>query len=60
MELKVTEQSPEDFFADKVYAAMETGNTGRARCMMIELRETHPELYATLRAGVIKEYGVSL
>lgn len=60
MELKATEQSQENFFADKVFAAMETGNTGRARCMMIELREVNPELYSTLRASVIKEYGVSL
>lgn len=45
---------------DAVYAAMETGNTGRARTILHELQAIDPEAAQSLRGAVIADYGVAL
>lgn len=44
----------------RVYAAMETGNPGVARTLLIELREIDMQASFTLRADIVKDYGVDI
>ena len=60
MQLKRTEQTAAEKMQDRVYAAMETGNTGQVRTLMAELRDVDPVAYIRIRTGVIRTYGVSL
>lgn len=53
-------QDEHDVFRDKVYAAMETGNAGRARTLLEEYEELHPDKARTLRADVLAGYGTAL
>lgn len=53
-------QNEHNLVADKVYAAMETGNHSQARTVLTEYRELHPERAENLRADVIAAYGVAL
>ena len=60
MQLKRTEQTDAEKMHDRIYAAMETGNTGQARTLMAELRDVDTVAYTLNRTGVIRTYGVSL
>lgn len=53
-------QDEHDVFRDKVYAAMETGNAGRARLLLGEYEDMHPEKAQALRADVLAGYGTAL
>lgn len=53
-------QDEHDVFRDKVYAAMETGNAGRARTLLEEYAELYPEKAQALRADVLAGYGTAL
>ena len=53
-------RSEHDVIADKVSAALETGNAGQARMVLAEYKDKYPEHAARLRASCIAEYGVSL
>lgn len=56
--LKRTEQ---DMAKDKVYASLETGNTAWARANLSVYRDTYGDQAAeALRAGIVRDYGVSL
>lgn len=46
--------------SNMVYAAMETGNFDRARSLLVEYEETHPDHAAALRHAITKDYGTSL
>lgn len=61
MELKFrTPRSEHDEIADRVYACMETGNTGVARATIGEYQEKFPEQAKVLVQDVIRQYGVRL
>lgn len=45
---------------DKVFASMETGNHANARMLMQEIKDVHFNLYSSIRADVLAEYGISL
>lgn len=61
MKLSMNNQrSKHSVFADKVYAAMETGNTAQARTLVHEYEAEYPEAAKLLRAKLVKEYGVRL
>ena len=60
MQLKRTEQTAAEKVQDRIYAAMETGNTGQARTLITELRDIDIVAYTLIRTGVIRTYGVSL
>ena len=53
-------RSTEDVLADKVFAALETGNQAEARLGYKVLSETYPEYAYRLSVEVRKEYGVVL
>lgn len=53
-------QDEHDILSDRVYSAMETGNAGRARTLLEEYEELHPEKAQTLRADVLAGYGTAL
>ena len=59
MQLKRTEQTDAEKVQDRIYAAMETGNTWQARTLMAELRDVDPVAYKLTLTGVIRTYGVS-
>jgi len=46
--------------ADKVYAAMETGNTATARTLIREYADRFADKAAALRSAIVKDYGVRL
>lgn len=46
--------------SDKVYAAMETGNTGAARQVLAEHADTFTDAVSALRSEVQREYGIRL
>lgn len=46
--------------SDRVYSAMETGNAGRARTLLEEYEELHPEKAQTLRSDVLARYSTAL
>lgn len=54
------EQSDDDRLHDQVYAAMETGNTNRARALVASHLETFPDAIVRIRRDVLADYGVSL
>lgn len=55
-----TGQTDEDRLHDQVYAAMETGNTARARLLVASHKETFPDAIIRIQRDVIREYGVRL
>lgn len=60
MQLARKVRSEHDVFADKVFAALETGNTAQARTLMQEYREHHTDEANRLQAAITKGYGVRL
>lgn len=57
---KSNQRSPIDCIRDKIYAALETGNAGRAREVLKELEEVDADAAASTRADAVREYGVVL
>lgn len=53
-------QNEHNAVADKVYAAMETGNHSQARTVLTEYRALYPVEAEALRSNVIAAYGVAL
>ena len=53
-------QSDKDLIANKVQAAMETGNPSRAREVLAEYSDTFPQECLALRQEVQKDYGIRL
>jgi hypothetical protein len=51
---------PLDLKADSVYAAMETGNPGKAREVLKEMEEMDEEAAYKLRGEVTRDYGIVL
>lgn len=60
MQLKSTKRDEHDEFKDRVFASMETGNTGRARTLLVEYADKYPEQAEALRSEVIAGYGTAL
>lgn len=60
MQLKTTKRDEHDKFKDKVFAAMETGNAGRARTLLTEYADQFPEHAERLRSDCIASYGMAL
>ena len=60
MQLKTTKRDEHDEFKDKVFAAMETGNAGRARTLLAEYADQFPEHAERLRSDCIAAYGMTL
>lgn len=60
MQLKSAQQSEHDKIADRITAAMETGNHGQARTLLRELKDIEPAVAERLRLDVLAEYGMSL
>lgn len=59
MQLKRNTQTEHEKLRDSVYAALETGNQGRARLLMREYAGVSPDEARTLKAELIKDYGFS-
>lgn len=57
---KNPQRSEHAVLADKVYAALETGNIGTARVIATEYADRFPEQAAALVRAVVKDYGVKL
>lgn len=53
-------QSDDDALLDKVYAAMETGNTGDARAILAEHADSFTDEVARVRSAVQIDYGIRL
>lgn len=60
MQFKRAHQTDAEKIADRVFAAMETGNHGQARTVLQEYAEVDPAAANMLRTQVTKEYGVVL
>ena len=60
MQLKSTKRDEHDEFKDKVFAALETGNAGRARTLFGEYADHFPDHAERLRAECIAAYGTAL
>jgi len=60
MQLKSTARTEHDEVKDRVYAAMETGNSGQARTILDEYAYLHVDNAAALRSSVLSEYGIAL
>lgn len=60
MQLKTTQRDEHDEIKDKVYAALETGNAGRARTLLVEYADHFPEHAERLRTECIAAYGTAL
>lgn len=60
MQLQSEVQSDSNKYRDLVTASMETGNHGRARTLLAELKDVDETLYHDLRSDIIAEYGVAL
>lgn len=58
--MKSTKRTEHDEIRDRVYAAMETGNTGQARTLLREYKELHKQSAERLHADVLADYGVVL
>lgn len=58
--MRKANQTDQEKLADRVFAAMETGNQGQARTLLTEYRELYPDAAEALRADVIASYGVAL
>jgi len=56
----IREQSDRDRLSDMVTAAMETGNPGKAREILAEHKETFSNEVASIRAEVLRDYGVKI
>lgn len=57
---KSHEQTDTQRISDMVSAAMETGNTAKARLVLAEHADTFPIAVAYVRTSVLREYGVRL
>lgn len=53
-------QDEHDVLRDMVLSAMETGNAGRARTLVEEYADLHPEEAQALRTDVLAGYGIAL
>ena len=53
-------QSDKDLIANKVQAAMETGNPNRAREVLAEYSDTFPQECLSIRQEVSADYRVNL
>lgn len=53
-------QDEHDVFHDKVYSALETGNAGRARTLLEEYEDLHPDKAQAIRADLLAGYGTVL
>lgn len=53
-------QTEQDRIADRIYAAMETGNHAQARTLLQEWAETDDLAASRVHSNVVKEYGISL
>ena len=60
MQLKTTARTEHDEVKDAVYAALETGNAGRARTVLTEYADKYPDHANTLRSDCLAEYGIAL
>lgn len=63
MQFSTQKESPEQYHKDiefHVYAAMETGNTNRARTILTEYTDEYPEQAESLRASLTRDYGTAL
>ena len=60
LNFKQASQSEANEMRDRVYAAMETGNSGQARTLMGELQARDSVLADSIRMDVLHEYGISL
>lgn len=49
-----------DVLHDKIYAAMETGNTGAARIVVAEHQDSFPSEIAIIISQVQTDYGIRL
>ena len=58
--MKSSTQNEHEKLQDRVYAAMETGNTDQARTLVREYAEEHPTNAEYLRLAIVQEYGVIL
>lgn len=53
-------QNEHDILRDMVFSAMETGNAGRARTLVEEYADLHPEEAQAVRSEVLAGYGTAL
>lgn len=53
-------RSEHDIISDKVYAAMETGNSGQARTVLADYQESFPAETQSIRSDVQRDYGIRL
>jgi len=60
MQLKSNTRDEHDEVKDLIFAAMETGNAGRARTLLVEYAAFYPAKAETLRSEVIAGYGTAL
>ena len=60
MQLKSTKRDEHDEFKDKVSAALDTGNAGRARTILTEYADKYPDHANALRSDCLAEYGIAL
>lgn len=60
MQLVSRFQSAADQLSDKVFAAMETGNTGQARMILNEIKDVDAAVGARVSTEVLTTYGVKL
>lgn len=58
--LKSTVRSDHDILLDKVTAAMETGNPGRAREVLADHVHTFPNEVRAIQASVLRDYNIAL
>jgi hypothetical protein len=55
---KQKKQNKHNALADRVYAAIETGNLGQARTLLEEYKAEYPNKAKKLQAVLVREYGV--
>lgn len=57
---KQKKQSKHNALADRVYAAIETGNLGRARTLIEEYKDKYPNKATKLQAKIVRDTGIFL
>lgn len=60
LSLKPAQKSDEAKARDRIYAAMETGNHGQARKLLLEMKQQNGVLYNSVRMDVLHEYGMAV
>lgn len=62
MEIKLASatQSEDNAIRDRVIACMETGNSGRARTLLTEVKAVNEVLYDSIRMDILQEYGMAV